>query len=442
MSTNSTFQDYNEYKIAVGIWTYCPPFLLAIGTVANILSIVVLLQPSLRQCRTMFYLLVLSFSDICALYTGLLRFWLKYAFELDFRLMSEFGCRFHGFLVYTILDFTTWILVAVTVDRCIAVCLPFKARLWCTMQTAKIALAVIAGVLVIINGHLFWTLGIQHIADETQCIGLYHFNFEIWPWIDFTKFSFLPFTVMIACNIILARHLLDSIKKLRLHAAAKPTIDIGNSSSENPRFPHLYDAEMTSIKTPDSPNVESPGADDTSTFVGLRAPTSEHMVESPGVESPTDLRIGSPSTDGVLILPSVKPGYWRQRLFQLSVTTPKTDTLQGNSHTISKSRRARRVPSLTAMLLTINCLFLVMTVPVVIYLIGFPAWYISGSHQSRANMSIYWAIANMFQYLNNTIHFFLYCLTCPKFRIELHRVVCSGNKVSTASFQRSISIDP
>ncbi|XP_055954597.1 neuromedin-U receptor 1-like [Patella vulgata] len=48
----------------------------------------------------------------------------------------------------------------------------------------------------------------------------------------------------------------------------------------------------------------------------------------------------------------------------------------------------------------------------------FQVWVAVADPMEEAVLELGWAVANIFQYTNNSIHFFLYCLTGPRFRRE------------------------
>ncbi|XP_061165721.1 nociceptin receptor-like [Saccostrea echinata] len=312
----TSYKTHSEYKAAEQIWIYMSPVLLFIGTVANTLSIIVLLRKQMRSTTTMFYLTVLSFGDMMVLYTGLLRHWIKWAFHADIRVISQFSCKTHTFLVYFSLDFTTWVLVAVTVDRCIFVCLPFRAKTICTLKHAKIVVVCIALVMTALNIHLFWSVAVEMELGELGCAYMNDFTKFTWPWIDSCVFSIIPFNLMIIANIILIKHILMSQTRVAAH--------------------------------------------------------TQHG---------------------------------------------ESDVQQSNVHS-----KHRKVTSVTTMLLTTNCMFLALTLPIAIYLIVYPNKIQDATDHGTAVLELIWAIANMLQYTNNTIHFFLYCLTGPRFRQEILKI--------------------
>jgi hypothetical protein len=91
-----------QYKRGSAILQYAPPFLIAMATVGNILSVVILQHPKFRKSSTSFILSALAVVDLEIVYTGLMRQWLIYQFNIDVRLLSSAGCKLHFFLVYCV----------------------------------------------------------------------------------------------------------------------------------------------------------------------------------------------------------------------------------------------------------------------------------------------------------------------------------------------------
>jgi len=203
---------------------YVPPFFIAIGTISSILSMLVLLRRTMRHNPAMFYLTVLSFFDIAVLNIGLLRHWIQVTFEVNIRDFSEFSCRFHAFLTYFTLDYSAWILVALTINTCISVCMPLKGRIYCTLNRSKLSVVVIAIILVFINGHLFFTVGIiNNSCDEIDSFVSYY-----WPYIDFVVFCFLPFIIMAVCNILIIRALTKALNKFQPDSKNNSSLEIAS----------------------------------------------------------------------------------------------------------------------------------------------------------------------------------------------------------------------
>ena len=67
---------YWQTDVYLSVSTYCPPFIILMGTVNNILAVLVLQSRGLRASGTNFLLTALAVTDIGVLYSGFLRFWL------------------------------------------------------------------------------------------------------------------------------------------------------------------------------------------------------------------------------------------------------------------------------------------------------------------------------------------------------------------------------
>ncbi|KAK3087502.1 hypothetical protein FSP39_006710 [Pinctada imbricata] len=199
------------YNTTQYIWTIVSPILILVGTVSNVLSIIVLTRKRLIRNNTMFYLAVLSVTNICALYVGLLRYWMRYAFGFDIRTHSSVTCPAFTFLVYFLSDFINWTLVAVAVDRCIYVCLPLKAAIICSRKRAILALFFIFVMLVFFNIHLFWGVHIAIELDSINCSGANYFTNYIWSVLDLIVRCLIPFIVMIVTNFLI----ISNIRKSR-----------------------------------------------------------------------------------------------------------------------------------------------------------------------------------------------------------------------------------
>ncbi|ESP05495.1 hypothetical protein LOTGIDRAFT_102430, partial [Lottia gigantea] len=152
-STHLSVADYLEHKAAEWIWIVVSPILMIVGTIGNLMSILVLTRSNMRKSRVSIYLTVLSSCDILVLYTGLLRQVIMYHTNFDVRTLSDLSCKINTWMVYFTLDFSVWILVAVTVERIVSVWFPHHVRHTCTVKSSTVTLVIIAMVLLAINSH-------------------------------------------------------------------------------------------------------------------------------------------------------------------------------------------------------------------------------------------------------------------------------------------------
>ncbi|KAK6963127.1 hypothetical protein BgiMline_033260 [Biomphalaria glabrata] len=212
------------------LWIYGSPLIVLIGTVGSILSLLVLCQKSMRTRTTMFYLASLAVSDLMCLYTGLARLWLEHAQNIYIRLTSEASCKLHTFIVYMSLDLSAWILVTVSVDRCLFITWPHRAKTWCTIRNARISVAAVACAVTLLNLHFLWTYqldgdSVGHIysnggkkcyADTSSELTV-RFIERVWPWIDLCFYCLFPFLFMLTCDVIIIRQLFQSERVMASH---------------------------------------------------------------------------------------------------------------------------------------------------------------------------------------------------------------------------------
>ena len=366
ISTNDTSNDeiFLESRIANIVLVYLSPCILLTGTVANILSIIVLSRKKLRETTTMFYLLILSIADLSVLYTGLLRYWLIQAFDFDLRLLDHWICKLHAFLVYFSLDSASWILVAVTVDRCVSVMKPLKAKLCCTVKISRGIVVLILFVMAAINSHLFFTVELrgkgcpEQVCKETK--NMFIFLRQVWPWIDFAVFCFMPIGIMVIANTLIIRKVTSSLR---------PSQVSNRRGSSTHRI-----ATQTSIRTISSGSIRG-----NSSFFGLAGDNDHNRRDS---------------IDDCMI-----------------------------RHVFTHSTKIQTSTNVTTMLLFVNLVFVLCTAPIGIYFIGQHYWKHTDLTPKRtAEMSLAYSIVNILQYLNNCVHFFTYCITGKRFRSEFYKI--------------------
>ena len=202
------YQSYSEYKASIIIWKTIPPLLITFGTGGNILSIVVLTRKSIRKSTTAIFLIFLTFSDLCVLYTGLFRQWLIYLINIDIRHLSEAFCKIHTWLVYSSLDFSAWIIISVTLERIIAVWCPYSHNSKCSRQTAFVCIIMLLAFIFGLNAHLLYGMVDKEsgiIEQKCSSIDGSYSNFfrSVWSWMDLCMFCLIPFVVIVFGNSII-----------------------------------------------------------------------------------------------------------------------------------------------------------------------------------------------------------------------------------------------
>ncbi|XP_005093128.1 probable G-protein coupled receptor 139 [Aplysia californica] len=235
-----------EKAVSKYLWMTVSPVLLVVGTVGNVLSIIVMSRRNLRGSQASVYLIALSLTDIVVLYTGLLRHFLRSVASLDVRAMTELGCKINIMMVYASLDISVWILVAFTFERFLSVFTPHKVKSYCTRLTSVIVICIIIILLLGLNSHFLFGFEFVVFGKNANFSGItvcYYatdeyrlFAQSAWPWIDFSVFSLVPFIIFIIGNVCIATRVVKSrrttqrIGTLETNAAINST---ANGGTEN-----------------------------------------------------------------------------------------------------------------------------------------------------------------------------------------------------------------
>lgn len=216
------------YNVEKYLWIIFSPLFLLIGFVGNLLNICVLFRLKFYKNATYTLLFILAFTDLTVLLTGLTRYFIIYAFDVDIRVLSEFSCRFSLFLIYFSMQFSSWILVLVTVIRFMKTFVPLRrtASKEITIKNTLISLLIAAVMILGINLHFFWTNG---ITVKDGCSSLtpeyYEFDEKVFVYVDFVFLSILPACIMIILNSLICYEL-EKLTKTRRRMSIQPGMSL------------------------------------------------------------------------------------------------------------------------------------------------------------------------------------------------------------------------
>lgn len=203
---------YGETKQT--LWNVIPPIIMVWGTVGNMLTFLVILRKKKTLSSTAMYLMTLAVSDTVVLFTGPLRQWLKQTWDYDIRYLSDVGCKIQVYITYTSLHFSSWLLVAVTLERAISVVLPHKVKIGCTPRNAVIVISSLFVFTFGINIIHLVIMGLDAHRDQQTCAptSLAYLNFrdDIYQWIDLCIAFAAPFIFLIAGNVVIIVYLQKS----------------------------------------------------------------------------------------------------------------------------------------------------------------------------------------------------------------------------------------
>ena len=111
-------------------------------------------------------------------------------------------------------------------------------------------------------------------------------------------------------------------------------------------------------------------------------------------------------------------------IFKIKLSRRKAMSPYFTSAQSNFQRQNHLQSSMTLMLFTLDSIFLLTTLPVSIYSIGYKYWHSSGTQHKHARLTLWWALVNILMYTNNSINFLLYSLSGSKLRQEVRCILC------------------
>ena len=122
--------------------------------------------------------------------------------------------------MYSSLDFSAWILIAVTLERVISNWCPYSAKTKCSRKYATILLIAILFLCLGLNSHLLFGM-VDKVSEDGKSVHKcstmdenYNAFFNLtWPWIDLCAFCLIPFSVIVVGNAFILFKVIKSRKK-------------------------------------------------------------------------------------------------------------------------------------------------------------------------------------------------------------------------------------
>jgi hypothetical protein len=179
-----------------------PPILLLIGTVGNAVSFIVLVRLCRKGTPLYIFFMTLVISDTVVLWNGCFRRWYSAVFDVDIRMIDIHHCRTNLFLIYVFAQFSSWLQVAVTIGRTMAVCCPLHMQTRCTRKKVLGTTLCIFVTLCVLNCHFFFAM--EYVSVIGECHPKPHFEYfilYIYSWIDMTIYCIIPLAILLSGTI-------------------------------------------------------------------------------------------------------------------------------------------------------------------------------------------------------------------------------------------------
>ncbi|OWF41796.1 hypothetical protein KP79_PYT18039 [Mizuhopecten yessoensis] len=181
---------------------YILPTLVVIGTIGNILTVIVIKKTKLCEFSVGFYLYVYAIDNLLTLFVAYGLAWLSHIADIpEVENLSDWICRLWSFLYRMVMHSGIWFVTAALIDRYISVTHPDKAMAMCQVFMSKIAVLIILIGMVVISVHGMWTY-------ELNYSGVCHPNlddlhYKIWRWTSALCYTFVPMCILFVLSLML-----------------------------------------------------------------------------------------------------------------------------------------------------------------------------------------------------------------------------------------------
>lgn len=231
----ASFSDERKQSILIDyiVSDFVVPTICVLGLIGNILNLVVLtreqlrcsLKPMERSVNTGFVALALSDVLFCLLYLLDLFTHKKPTDGVYASMLKVYYKTYKEPILNIFLLSSTWLTVAMAVGRYVAVCRPIQARAFINPRGTQVAIGVVFGGSIVVNMPRFW----HYYVDKRPCLQWPNNDTVVVSCSPYVKMAgslylnrtfrivynivlstvgiFIPFVVLIVCNLCLVRAL-------------------------------------------------------------------------------------------------------------------------------------------------------------------------------------------------------------------------------------------
>ncbi|CAL1532415.1 unnamed protein product [Lymnaea stagnalis] len=218
---------HSIHKVAILLVKVLFPVFVAVGTVSNILIIVVLRRGAINTDNLSFFLSALAVVDTVFLYTSAFKSWIRVIWGVEFLHFGSWSCKLGLFLNHLSLTLSAWLVVVIAWQRWYTCSRPFDRC--CPVESARcgyIGLACLVLVLVGANSYVLVTAEYHESSWGRSCAPAPEHDgaiSEVFPYLLVLLYSGLPALLLIVLNGLLARVLYTSRRSLLSHTESSRT---------------------------------------------------------------------------------------------------------------------------------------------------------------------------------------------------------------------------
>ena len=192
-------------KISSKLWTHLTAIILITGLIGNLLTLVTVLNKHSKKSSFSVLIAALAITDIIFLSSFPFNSWVRYAFGISLEDGAVIWCKLTFYVSYAAPHISVWLVSALTAERSFAVFFPTKVKVVCVPKMGLIVVAIIVGVLMVVNGHFLFGYTLIMMGNTTLCAftsaKFEYFYLYTFTWIDLILGFILPAICIVSLNI-------------------------------------------------------------------------------------------------------------------------------------------------------------------------------------------------------------------------------------------------
>ena len=210
---NTNMDEKLLYKIVTFLYTYVYVIIITAGVICNIFCMIILSRPTIRQTSVSLYLLVLAVTDSLVLILDFLNNFFHGVLSNPIIGINKITCNLYMFFFNVAFTYSSWLVVAITFERTLAVSIPMKAIIIMSRKKAKIISCVI---LLMVAGFLSFNLAAWDSTESDRncnwAKGWESFHQNTNMWLMGFSYSYTPSIIILICNTLIVYKLSKASK--------------------------------------------------------------------------------------------------------------------------------------------------------------------------------------------------------------------------------------
>ena len=210
-----------QSEVELGVRTlllWCLPPILVLGTVGNVLCVLVLQRKAMQTTPSSTYLMSLAATDTLLLYTSAAKTWVRLVSGFELLHVADPVCRITKYVFFTCSHMCAWLVVLLSLERFLVVSFPFHATSMALVRRPGAVTLVLGVVIMAVNVNVLWASQLLHGAGGQPMCVLYsrdNWMCRALPLLNMLLYSALPSCLILLLNVAIIVLVLRSMRSVR-----------------------------------------------------------------------------------------------------------------------------------------------------------------------------------------------------------------------------------